>query len=305
MDGLTPLEIKEKDDKFKEYYDEIKDKLNKKIVDNPKFEELFFKELNFFFRKTLSIDYVIEVSEDSNSLTITSFNPVYDCKEEFRGKNRSFLRTIFKLKDDNLVCDFNQGTLFDRKELEKSGMKAKLKYETKIETNYSTRFFDKDGIEYSDNSYSDVYHFDDDIEDIDLRERTMSSFHKPTFNEYQFPKMAIHVMHANVRNTYRKNDSLGIIHSNVAVATPDGYSNIVCALFTAHPSYPEMIRGGLMFARTPETNDGNYKFELTNNYASNMDEAYKKATLEFKNGVLESNLKEYNEKIYNALVNRI
>ncbi len=305
MDKVTPESIEEREELYNKYYDDIKDKLNEKIINNTKFEELFHKELIYFFRKTQSLDFSVEVAPDNNSVSITSYKPVVDLRPEFRDKNKSFLKTIFTLKDDNLVCDYNQGVLFNRKDLEENGIRTKLEYEAKLETNYAMKFFDKDGIEYSDNSYSDVYHFDEEKEDLDIREITMSSFHKPVFNEYKFANIPIHVMRGKTRNTYRKMDSLAVIHSNIGDATPNGYKNILCALFTCHPSLPEMLRGSTLFGKSDENNNGNFKFNMIDNYASDFDEAYKKAKEEYIAGIEESNIKEYNERIYNAIMSKL
>lgn len=299
MTSLSPDNVLEVKEFFRNTIKDVKGKLNPLIVNNPKFEELLFKELTFFYRKTLNTSFDVVISDDKNSVSITSYSPVVDCsKVEFRGKNKAFLRTIFSLKDDNLVCDFNQGVLFDRNLIEENGIRVQLPYESKLETSYSTRFFDVNGIEYSDNTYSDVYHFDDASKDIDLRERTMSSFHKPIFYEYQLATIPIHVMNANVRNTYRKNGSLAIIHSNVGIATINGYKNVSGALFTCHSSIPEMLRGEIMFAKT----DNEFKFHLLNNYSDTMENAYKKASNEFKKGIEESNLKDYSKKTYDAMI---
>lgn len=302
MSNVNPANMLEVKDFFRRTIKDVEGKLNPLIVNNPKFEELLFKELSFFYSKTQSIDIEVLVSLDKNSVTITSYNPVVDCRKvEFRGNNKAFLRTIFSLKDDNLVCDFNQGVLFDRKILEKNGIYAILDYESKLEVNYSMRFFDAFGIEYSDNSFTDVYHYDNESVDVNLREQVMSSFHKPLFYEFSLATIPIHVMKASVRNTYRKKDSLGIIHSNIGTATRDGYKDVVGALYSCHTAIPEMLRGKKLFAKT-NINSPLFKFLIVDNYAPTLDEAYKKAQDEFKQGVEKSNLKDYSLKTYNEIV---
>ena len=306
MASITPENMLEVKEFFRTTIKDVKEKLNPEIVNNPKFEEMFFKELSYFYRKTLSIKYDVIVSDDKNSVSVTSYNPIVDCKRvEFRGKNRAFLRSVFSLKEKNLVCEFNQGVLFDRKLIEENGMRVGLDYESKLETNYSAKYFDENGIEYSDNSYSDVYPFDDEVDDIDLRERTMSSFHKPVFNEYKLAGIPIHVLKASVRNTYRKYGSMGIIHSNVGEATRDGYKSVTCALFTCHTLTPELLRGEVMFAKTTGSNNGDLKFEMMNDYADSFENAFYKAQTDFKKGIEESNLKEYSNKTYNGLLENI
>ena len=307
MASVTPENMLEVKEFFRTTIKDVKGQLNSKIVNNPKFEEVFFKEMAYFHRKTLNINFDVVVSEDKNSVSITSYSPVVDCsRPEFRGKNKAFLRSVFYLKDNNLVCEYNQGVLFDRRTLEKNGIRVELAYESKLETNYSTKYFDEFGIEYSFNSFSDVYPFDDESDDIDLREKTMSSFHKPVFSEYKLAEIPIHIMNASVRNTYRKKGSLAVIHSNVGTATRDGYKDITCALFVCHTTIPEMLRGGVMFAKTSEkSNNNNFRFGIVNDYSDTIENAYIKAREEFKKGIEQSSLKEYSKKTYDALLENI
>lgn len=305
MSNLNPVSMLEVKDFFRSTIKDVESKLNPLIVNNPKFDELLFKELSFFYSKTQSIEMEVIVSDLKDSVTITSYKPVVDCrKKEFRGNNKAFMRTIFSLKDDNLVCDYNQGVLFDRKILEKNNIYTKLDYESKLEVSYSMRFFDVYGIEYSDNSFTDVYHYDNESSEVNLKEQVMSSFHKPLFYEYSLATIPIHVMKASVRNTYRKKDSLGIIHSNVGTATRDGYKDVIGALFSCHTAIPEMLRGKELFAKT-NVNSPLFKFEVVSDYAPNLEEAYKKAQMEFKEGVEESNLKSYSLKTYNEIVKNL
>lgn len=289
---------------FRETMIDVKGRLNPKIVNNPKFEELFFKELSFLYGKTMNLNFDVNVAADNNSVSITSFSPVVDCVNPlFRGKNKAFIRSIFSLgEDDALVCEFNQGVLFDRKLIEKSGVRVELDYESKLETSYSARYFDKDGIEYSDNSFTDVYAFDDETDDIDLRERTMSSFHKPVFSEYKLPSIPIHILKGKARNTYRKKGSYSVIHSNVGIATRDGYKDVSGALYACHQSLPEMLRGGELFAKTA---GADFHFEIMNNYAPNMEKAYERARDDLKKELEGSSLKEFNKKTYDSLINNL
>ncbi len=305
MSNVSPVNMLEVKDFFRKTIMDVKGKLNPLMVNNPKFEELFFKELSFFYSKTRSINIEVLVSQDKNSVTITSYDPVVDCKKvEFRGNNKAFLRTIFYLKEDNLVCDYNQGVLFNRKILEKNGIYTSLDYESKLEVNYSMRFFDAFGIEYADNSFTDVYHYDSVSDDVNLREQIMSSFHKPLFYEYSLATIPIHVMKASVRNTYRKKDSLGIIHSNIGTATRDGYKDVVGALYSCHTAIPEMLRGKQVFAKT-DVNSPFFKFQIVDNYAPTLNEAYVKVQKEFKKGVENSNLKDYSLKTYNEIMKNL
>lgn len=283
-----------------------KEQLNSELVNNPKFEEVFYKELNYIYYKTGKLDFNVDIAEDKNSLSITSYQPVIDCSRvEFRGKNRSFIRTVIYLKEKNMVCEYNQGVLFDRKLLESNNIRTGLSYESKLETYYAAKYFNEYGIEYSDNSYSDIYHFDSNIDDVDLRERTMSSFHKPIFYEYTLAQIPIHVMKATVRNTYRKNGSLSIIHLNVGTGTTNGYENVSSLLYTCHPACPEMLRGEKMIAKAVNLDDGKLKFEIVDNYSDSFEKAFSKAKEEFKTKIEKSYLKESNKKGYEFLLNNI
>lgn len=306
MATVTPDQLLETKAFFRSTIKDVREKLNPLLINNPKFDELLYNELFFFVRKIGSTEMEVSVSDDKNSVSIVSHKPLLECSfPEFNGKNRAYMKTIIYLKDTNLVCEFNQGVLLNRKLLEENGFRAKLQYQSKLETYYSIKFFTENGIEYSNSSYSDVYPFDDICNDIDLRERTLSSFHKPTFNEYQLPVIPIHVLGAKIRNTYRKKDSLAVIHSNVATGTRDGYKDVHCALFTCHPSMPELLRGAKMFAKSVGNAVVGFRFDLVDDYASSIPEAYEKARKEFKEAIENCNLKEFNMNIYTALYNSI
>ena len=302
--GAPELEI-QKEEFYKKTLAEIKGTLNPEIVKNPAFEENFHKECNYLLYKTGDIKFDVVVAPDKNSVSITSYSPLIDCKKEFAGKNKAFIRSTFELKDGNLLCEYNQGALFDRNDIEKDGVKIDFKYESKLETTYSARFFDADGIQLSDNSYTDTYPFQDKASDVDLRERTMSTFHKPEFRIKGFPKIPIHVIKATVRNTYRKYDSLGIIHSNMGTATKDGYCDLVCGLYTCHTGRPELLRGFNKFAEAKGDTNNELKFEVIDNYAPDLTAAYNKAVQEFKDGLKDSNLEEFSKRTYEAILKNV
>ena len=292
----------EREEFFEKSYSEIKSKLNEKLLNNPRFDDAFYKELNYFYRKTMSLDFDVVVAADSNSVIITSTNPIENFDDESPVANKAYLETVIYLKDNNMVCDFSQGVLFDRKDLEKSNRNIPINYETKLENFYSTKYFDECGIEYSDNSYNDVYFYDEKINDINIREQVVSTFHKPVFDEYHLATSPIHIIRATVRNTYRKSDSLGIIHSNIGTLTRDGYKDVNCVLFTCHASFPDRLRGDVMFAKARSDKEGKFKFEIMNYYAKDIVEAYNKAKDDFKKGVMESDLKSTNEKAYDRII---
>lgn len=302
-DGATAESIARKN-LFFDKLTKAKKGLNPQLVNNPKFEELFLKEMSFIYRKTLSTNIMVQVAEDKNSVSLTSYNPLQDCGIKFKDNNRSFFRTVFSLSGENMKVEYNQGTLFNRRLLEKKGIKVKFPYESKMETEYTCNFYDTDGIEYSNSSYKDSNHFDEPSEDIDLREKVMSSFYKPVFYEYQFPELPVHIVKANLRNTYRKNESLGVIHSNVCVADKEGYHELACALYTSHPLFPEVLRGCTMIARTDD-NSLDLKFNIVDDYAPNINSLYEKARDEFKSGIAVSPIAKTNSLLYSTLVERL
>lgn len=286
--------------------EDAKVKLDSALVNNPKFEEVLYKEINYLFYKTGDVKFTVTIADDKKSITLNSYSPIVDCSNPaFNGKNKAFIRTVIYLDNKDLVCEYNQGVLFDRNLLEQNNLRTGLQYESKLETYYALKFYDENGIEYSDNSYSDIYHFDNPSSEIDLRERTMSSFHKPVFNRYTLASIPIHVMKASVRNTYRKNGSLAIIHSNTGTATTKGYKDVNSTLFTCHPLFPEALRGQVMIAKTVEDENKELKFEIVNNYCESFEKAFEKARNEFKAGMEDSHLKEYNKRAYDFILANI
>ena len=232
-------------EKFKSILEATKEKINKDIVSNPKFDEYFLKELNFIYSKTKNLDIKVYPAFDNNSVSIISSAPLVDCaKIEFNGNNRNMFKTTFYLKNGNLFIDYDQVTLIDKKELEKANLKPSTSYESKLESNYYMRCFNKDGVEYSNNSYIDCYLLDTDYNTTDLNELVSSSFHKPVFSEYDLPKESIHILNATVRNTYRKVDDPDTIYNTSATCTRDGYKNIVTSKYKSHEMFPDLIRGG-------------------------------------------------------------
>ena len=300
MTNAPELE-KEKEKLYKVSLAKVKDTLNSEILNNPVFEKLFHKEFDYFLYKTGTANFTVLVSDDKNSVSITSYSPIYDCRKEFAGKNKAFLRTIFSIKDGYLVCDFNQGVLFSKKDIEESGIRVSLDYETKLETVYSSKFFDANGIQISDNSFSDVYPFEEKSREIDLRERVMSSFHKPKFRLNGFPKIPIHVIRAIVRNTYRNYESLGVIHSNMGTATRDGYTDVICGLYTCHDSRPDLLRGFNRIAETKGNKNSDLRFKIINDYAENINEAYDNAMNSFKESIEKLNDNNIDKKTIKAL----
>ncbi len=304
MTSVAPEDANKIKEVIDKKIDETLPSIGEKLTKNPKFRELLYKELLFFYRKTLKDNYDIEISDDKNTVTITSYNSFADCSEkDLNGKNKTFLRTIITIEGDYLVVDYNQGVLFDRSQLEKKGIYAEMPYESKMETYYSKKYVDKDGIEMSENNYSDVYHFSDESNYVDLRERTMSSFHKPLFYMNCLASIPIHVMKATVRNTYRKDDSLAIIHSNVATATMDGYEDIKSGLYSASAEFPEMLRGKVLFAKTSDSADRS--FDIIDNYAESIEKAYEKVKEEFKKELEKSDFKNTNSSIYEAMMKKM
>lgn len=295
------IEIKEK---FNTILIDVKEKINKDIVANPKFDELFLNELNYLYFKTNDLNFDIDIALDKNYVSIVSSAPVINCSlSELDGKNKSYFKTTFYLKDKNLYVEYNQGTLIDKKELEKSGLKSTRQYDSKIEVNYSLRCFTEYGVEYSNNSYTDCYLLDTAYEATNLKEVVLSSFHKPTFSEYKLAKAPIHVLNANVRNTYRKSGEYGVIHNNHATCTKKGYENVNCFLYSVHPLFPELLRGESKIAKTVEK-DGKYLYVVENSYANNVVDGLDKANKVFKE-TLEKDKDKINEMIYKNLIENL
>lgn len=289
---------------FSQILEDTKKKLNPIMINNPKFDELFTRELEYVWYKTDSLDFQVNVSPNGDFVSIISNKPIVDCTlSEFRGNNIAFIKTDFKLLEDNLLIEYNQGVLFDRKLLEKSGFRAIMQYETRFETYYTIKCVNKDGVEYSNSSYIDNYPLNDKSSDINVKEKTLSSFYKPSFYENKLPKASIHMLEASVRNTYRKKGSYAVIHNNVAKVTRDGYKDVNCSLAKVHPLFPDLLRGEKILARTTPTN-GKYIFQIQDNYAGSIEELYQKASDDLKKEI--APLKEkMNEKIYNNLLENI
>ena len=298
---MNSNEVKEK---FKGILEDIKGKINKDIVSNPKFDEYFLNELDYIYSKTNNIDIKVYPAFDNNSVSIINNAPLTDCaKEEFNGNNKNMFKTTFYLKNGNLFIDYDQGTLVDREVLEMANLKSSFKYESKLETNYSMRCFTKKGVEYSNNSYSDSYFLGTKSESTNMKDAVLSSFHKPIFSEYKLAKTPIHVLNATVRNTYRKKGEFGVIHTNHAICTSKGYENVICSLYTVHPMFPELLRGETKIAKSIEK-DGKYIFVVENDYSKNVTEGIKKANTEFKKA-LEEQKEKIDKNIYDDILENI
>ena len=272
-------------DRFNGILEEVKEKLDKKIVSNPKFDSLFLREIKYIFCKTKDHGLDVIVTSDQKTVSIISNSPVIDCPmEEFRGNNKAYIESRISLHENNLYLEYFQGVLFDRRKLEKNGIRALASYETKLETNYYLKCIDKDGIEYSNSSFQDSYPLSQESKEINIKEQVFSSFHKPEFYEYKLPKAPIHVLKAIVRNTYRKEDSLAVIHTNMATITKEGYQDINCALFTTHPLFPDMLRGDKVIAKSVNYNN-RIIFVAEKDYAESVEEGYKKAEKDLKNAL--------------------
>lgn len=285
-------------------FDEILSKVSEELSKNPKFEESLKKEINYIYIKTANTKINVDVSLDGKTISIISCNPVVDCTiPEFIGNNKAFILSKIYLNGENMYVDYSQGVLFDRKKLEELGIRTTATYEFKLETLYSLKCINKYGIEYSNSSYSDSYPLNKKERDIDLREQTLSSFHRPTFNEYKLPKASIHVLNANVRNAYRKEGEYSIIHTNVAKIDNEGYKDVSCALFTTHYLFPDMLRGDKIIAKAV-CQDGRYIFVIQEDYAESIEKAFEKAKEELKPHLIEKK-DELGESAYEFLINNI
>ena len=288
-------------EKFNNILEEVKGKINKSIVENEKFETLFINELNFMHFKTSSTDIDVDIALDKNYVSLICNAPLINCaRNEFDGKNKNFFKTTFYIKNDNLFVEYDQGTLFDKNELEKNGFKASTTYNSKLEVNYSMRCFTKEGIEYSNSSYKDCYLMDVVYDEANLKEIVLSSFHKPIFSEYKLAKSPIHLLSANIRNTYRKLEEYAIIHTNAGKCTKEGYKDVCCLLYSAHPMFPDLLRGESRIAKTVEM-DGKYVFVIENNYAENVNAGIEKAKKFFKDE-LEKEKDNIDENIYKKVI---
>jgi len=295
------IELKEK---FVSILEDVKGKINKDIVDNEKFDEIFIGELNHIYFKTAKSEFDIDIALDKNYVSIISNEPLVNCaKSEFDGNNKNFFKTTFYSKNGNLFVEYDQGTLLDKSELEKNDLKASMAYESKLETNYSMRCFTKDGIEYSNNSYKDSYLLDSAYDATNLREVVLSSFHKPVFSEYKFAKAPIHLLNASVRNTYRKAGEFAVIHTNSARCTKTGYEDIKCLLYSSHPMFPDLLRGSSRIAISTGDN-GDYIFSVEKEYAESLDAGLEKANREFKEAI-EKDKDKINERVYKNLIENL
>ena len=302
------MTVEEKNIEVKEKFDiilkDVKGKINNEFLSNPKFEELFLGELNYIYFKTASLEIDIDVALDKNYVSIISNAPLINCsKKEFDGNNKNYFKTTFYMKNGNLFIDYDQGTLINREVLESANLESSFAYESKLETNYSMRCFTKGGVEYSNNSYSDIYFLDTNCESTNIKEVVSSSFHKPTFSEYKLAKVPIHSLNASIRNTYRKKGEFGVIHTNHAIFTKNKYENVICSLYTVHPMFPELLRGETKIAKSVE-NDGKYIFVVENDYSENVTEGIKKANVEFKKK-LEEEKEKINKNIYEDILENI
>ena len=288
----------------KEFVKEYVSQLDPTLKSNPKFLEIFSKELKYVIYKTNSDNFSIYTSLDRKAVTIVSTNPIVDCAvKELRGVNRAFIHIFIHLNGEDLYDEYSQGVLFDRKKVEENGMVAIVPYECKFETTYFLSCYNKEGVEFSNSSFSDSYPLNKDSKFVDLRDQTLSSFHKPVFYEKALPKAPIHILKAKARNTYRKKDNLSIIHTNLATMTSKGYENVVCCLYAMHPMFPEMLRGSSLIAKSIEQN-GHYIFVPDNNYAPSVEEGYKRAKTEMIKSIEESK-ENINPITYQYLINNI
>ena len=286
-------------DIFLEKLEEIKSQLNSDVTKNPKFDTLFLNELRYFLYKTANLDSIIVVSSDKNSVSIINDSPLVNCALE----NRSFMISTIKLSDNNLFLETAQGTLFERKKVEGIGLRTFAFYESKYETMYTFKCYNKAGIEYSSSSFQDSYPLSQKINDIDLNEQTLSSFHKPIFYEFSLPKAPIHVLKGIARNTYRKEGSYGVIHNNACVLTKDGYQDVRCSLYSIHPMFPDLLRGNQIIAKSI-CHNGRYIFIPENNFAPSIEEAYEKVKNELKKE-LQENKKDIPKPTYKSLMENI
>ena len=287
-----------------EFFENIKSILDPTLTSNPKFMDVLTKELRYVRYKTNSEDFYVNTSEDKKSITIISSQPVIDCAlRQFNGLNSSFIYIVIRLNGTDLYDEYSQGVLFDRKKVEANGIRTTAHYETKLETTYFLSCYTKEGIEYSNSSYSDSYPLKQKKNDVDLRDQVLSSFHKPVFMESSLPKAPIHILKAKARNTYRKRNEISIIHTNLATMNTKGYEDVVCSLHAVHPLFPDLLRGSDLIAKSVEQ-DGKFYFIPEKSYAETVGAGYKKAKSETKKH-LEQSKEKIKEDIYNYLINNI
>ena len=288
----------------KKYLDFIKQDLNKELADNPSFDEAFVKEFNYLYYKTHSIDVDIKVAEDKNSVSLTTTSPVMDCTvPELRGINKSYISSKIYLKNGNMYVEYSQGVLIDINELKEKGIKTSAIYESRFETLYSMSCYDKYGFEFSFSSYSDNYPLNKTSNVTDVKEQTLSSFHKPIFSEYCLPQAPIHMLKANVRNVYRREGSYSVLHVNLANIIFGEYKDVSCSLYSTHYLEPKLLRGGDRLAKAID-NNGRYIFVAEQSYAPTVERCYERARIELKEK-LEEVKNEYDEKTYNYLLENI
>ena len=287
-----------------DFVSEYVNRLDPALTSNPKFLDVLNKELKYVRYKTNSENFSIYTSFDKKGLTIMSTEPVIDCViKELSGKNKAFINIYIHLNGEDLYDEYSQGVLFDRKQMEAQGINALVSYESKFETSYFINCYNKEGIEYSNSSFSDSYPIAKKSEEFDLQEQTLSSFHKPIFYEKSLPKAPIHILKAKARNTYRKRDSIAIIHTNLATMTPKGYEDVLCSLHCVHPLFLDMLRGSSLIAKSVEQ-DGRFIFVPENNYASSIEDGYKRAKKETKRSLKEAK-ENLNPISYEYIINNI
>lgn len=284
--------------------EKVKQELDPSLANNPSFDDVFLKELKYICFKTHSIDVDIEISIDKKQVSLTSFNPVIDCSvSKLSGINKAYINSLIYIDNNNMYVEYSQGVALDRRRLEKQGLKSYALFETRLETYYSLSCYDEYGFEYSDSSYVDSYPISKRVVDIDVKEQIESSFHKPIFYENMLPKHPIHVINAEVRNTYRKKGNYSVIHTNMAVITPEGYKDVKCGLYTTHYLTPELLRGEKRIARSVE-HEGRFIFIIDRNYAESIEEGYTRAKKELKTA-LEKVKSDYEEEAYNYIIDNI
>jgi hypothetical protein len=287
-----------------EFFDYMLSILNTNLTSNPKFMEAFTRELKYVVYKTHSDDFNIYTSPNGDSVTIMSTKPMADCAiKDFNGANSSFINIVIRLNGDDLYDEYSQGVIFDRKKVEESGIRTLAHYETKLETTYFLSCYTKDGIEFSNSSFSDNYPLKVKTKEVDLRDQVLSSFHKPVFMENSLPKAPIHILKAKARNTYRKKDNLSVIHTNMATMTANGYEDVLCSLHAVHPLYPDLLRGSSLIAKSIEQ-DGKFIFIADETYAKTVEEGFAKARKEALQN-LEQSKESINETVYKGLINNI
>ena len=304
MEDTAYFIAKDSYDEIKEMLSIAKDELDPKLKNNPKFMEVLMREVIYVYQKTMSKDFKISVSLNKDKITIMNFAPIIYGLDAITPK-KTFFNLSFFLKGDSFVYEVNQGALFDASDLRKNDMKVNEVFKSKIETTYLTKYYTEDGIEYSFSTYSDCYFFPDSCDDIDLREKVMSSFHKPVFSEYKLAVIPKYILNAKIENIYRKLDTISIIHSNTCYATEKGYKDLRCSLFVSSSTFADKLVGSQLVAKTDDSISNMIKLNVVGNYAVDINEVYAKAKEEFKKGLEKSPLKERKNSLYNAILNKV